>query len=245
MGVAREDHVDPFDDPGHLLVDVETVVAETDDQFGALAAHLVDHLLHMLVADAEGVFGEHPAGVGDGHIGKGLPDDGDLHAAALEEFVRLEQFRRLVPFAVENVLAEGGKGQPLDDLLYPLGAQRELPVEGHRIGLQRVHHVNHVLPFGLKTGQRAVPCVAAIQEQRVGPVGADGVQHGGHAVQPADLPVGLCLGHEIVVGQGIIQRRAAADAVADAEILAGDMGHLAAVFAHADVDGGLAEIDRL
>ncbi len=244
MGMAREDHVDPFDDPGHLFVDVKTIVAQANDEFSALSADLIHHLLHMFIADAKGVFREHPTGVGDGHVRKRLPDHGDLHAAALKEFVGFEQFGRLIPFAVKDVLAKGGKGQPLDNLLHPFGAQRKLPMEGHRVGLQRVHHVDHVLTLGLETGHRAVPRIPAIEQQRIWTVGADRVQHGGHTVEAADLAVSLRMGDEIIVGQRVIQRCAAADAVADAEILTSDMRHLATIIAHADVDRWLAEIDR-
>ena len=82
MGMAREDHVDAGDDAGHLLVHVKAVVREADHQLGAFGADLVDHLLHMFVADAERVFGEHPAGVGNRHIGESLPDHRDFDAAA-------------------------------------------------------------------------------------------------------------------------------------------------------------------
>ena len=90
-----------------------------------------------------------------------------------------------------------------------------------------------------------MPRIPAVEQQRIRPVGADRVEHGRHTVEAADLAVGLRMGDEIVIGQRVIQRRAAADAIANAEILAGDMGHLAGVVADADVDRWLTEIDRL
>ena len=219
-------------------------MAEADDQFRAVRAHLVHHFLHMRVTDAKGVFREHPARIGNGHIGKGLPDHGDLHPAAFEEFIRFEQLRRFVPFGVEDVLAQGGEGQPLHQFGHTVRAQREFPVKGHRIGFQRVHHVHHVLACGAQAGERAVPCIAPIQQQGVGPVGADGVENGRHPVEPADLAIGACQRHEIVIGQRIIKRRAAPDPVAHAEILTRDMGHLSVVLTHADIDRRLAEVER-
>ena len=90
-----------------------------------------------------------------------------------------------------------------------------------------------------------MPCVAAIQQQRVGARGADRLDHGGHAVQPADPAIFLRQRREIIVGQRVMRGAAIVDAVKLAEIRAGDMGHLALVGAHADIDLRFAEIDRL
>jgi len=244
MGVAAENDVDAGDPARHLLVHVKAVMAQHHDDLGSFGADLVDHGLHVLFADAEGEFGKHPARVGDRHIGKGLADDRDLDATAFEELVGFEQLCRLVPFGVKDVLAQRGKGQAFDQFGDPVGAQGEFPVKGHRIGLQRVHHVDHILPLGVVAGIGAVPGIAAVQQQRVGPVGADGVHHVGdpvHAAHPA-----ICPGQrrEIVIGQRIGRGAAILDPVEAAEIGAGDMGHLPLGRADAQVHLGLAEIDR-
>ena len=65
----------------HLAIDVEAVVGEDDDELRALGPHLVDLLLHVLVADAERPLRHHPARIGDRRERKCLADHGDLHAA--------------------------------------------------------------------------------------------------------------------------------------------------------------------
>ena len=244
MGVARQDHVDAFDTTGHFFVHVEPVVRQDDDQLGTSGANFVDHRLHVFVTDAERVFREHPARVCDGHVREGLTDHGHLHATALEEFVGLEQLGGFIPLGVKDVLAEGREGQITHDLFNALRAQREFPVEGHRIRLQRVHHVDHVLPFSVMTGVRAVPRVTAIQQQRIGAVGADCVYNGRHAVHAAHLTVGLRQRGKIVICQGVSIGRAILDPVSFAEISARDVRHLTVCRANTKVNLGLAEIDR-
>ncbi len=118
MGVARQDHVDAFDNTGHFLVHVEPVVGQAHDQFGALAADLINHGLHMFIANTKAVFREHPAGVGDWHIGERLSDHRDLDATTFKEFVGREQFGRFIPFRVENVLTKGRERQTFDDFVH-------------------------------------------------------------------------------------------------------------------------------
>ena len=218
---------------------------QNNDQVGTGGAHLVYHLLHALIADAEREIREHPARVGDGHIGEGLPDHRNFGAATLEKFVRLEFFGRLVPFSVENILPQHRKGRLFHQFAHPLLAQREFPMEGHRIGFQQLHGVHHVLALRMIAGVRPVPCIATIQQQRIGAGCANGVYYRGHAIQTADPAIGLGQGREIIIAQRIGAGAAIGDAVKLAEISAGHMGHRAAVFAHADVYLGFAEIDRL
>ena len=244
MGVTRQDHVDPRHYARHLLVHIKAVVAQAYDQFGPFGADLVHHFLHTLVADTERVFGEHPAGVGDRHIGESLPDHRDFDAACLVELVGREKLCRFVPFGVKDVLPQGGKGQPLDNLCHAVRAEREFPVKSHRVGLERIHHVDHVLTLRVVAGVAAVPGVAAIQQQRIGPVRADLVDHTRHTVQTAHLAIALRQRRKIVIGQRIGRGAAVRDPVKLAEIRAGQMRHLPAVLAHTDIDRRFAEIDR-
>ena len=244
MGVAGQDHVDPRHHARHLLIYVKSIVAQANDQLGPFGAHLVYHFLHTFVADPKGVFGEHPAGVGNRHIRERLPDHRDLDTTGLVELVRGEQLGWFVPFGVKDVLAKGGKRQPFHDLGHAVRAEREFPVKGHCVGLERVHHIDHVLTLGVITGIAAVPRIAAIQQQRVRPVGADLVDHGRHAVQPAHLAIALRQSCEIVIGQRISRRAAISDAIKLAEIRTGHMRHLPAVLAHTDIHRRFAEIDR-
>ena len=77
--------------------------------------------------------------------------------------------RRLVPFGVADVLREERKAELLGDLLDALGAERELPVAGHGVGLEQRHAVDHVLALGLHRGVAVLPGVAAVEEHACGP----------------------------------------------------------------------------
>ena len=118
-------------------------------------------------------------------------------------------------------------------------------MERHRIGLERIHDVDHVLSLRVIAGVAAVPCIAAVQQQRIGAVRADRVDHGRHTVQPAYAAVGLGQRAEIVIGQRIGGRAAVVDAIELAEIRAGDVRHRTAVVTNANVHRRLAEVDRL
>ena len=220
-------------------------MAEADDAFGTLRAHFVDHGLHVLVADTKGIFGEHPAGIGDRHVGKRLTDHGNLDATAFEELVGREQFCGFVPFGVENILTQRGEGQPLDNLLHTGGPQREFPVEGHRVGLEHVHHVDHVLPFGVVAGVRAMPRIPTIQQKRIRPIGPDRVDHSGHAIQSADTPVSFGQGGEIARAERVVRRAAVVDPVKLAEIGTGHVRDSTPVVTDSDIHRRFAEIDRL
>ena len=149
MRVAGQDHVNAGHDTGHLLVHIKAIVAQHNHTFRTGGAYLFDHRRHVFIADAKGILREHPARVSDGHIREGLSDHRNLGAAAFKHFVGLEQLGRLVPFGIEDVLSKCSKGQPLDNLVHTLRAEREFPMECHGVRLERVHDVHHVLPFGL------------------------------------------------------------------------------------------------
>ena len=243
MGVARKDHIDPGHAARHRLVHIKAVMRQADDQFGAHAAHFVNHFLHPLITDPERVFGEHPAGVGDGHIGEGLTDHGDLDAAAFKELVGLEVFGWFIPFGVKDVLAKGREGQIAHDVAHAIRPKREFPVKRHRIGPEHVHDVDHVLPLGLVTGVGPVPGIAAIQQQSIGAGGANLVHDSRHTVHAAHLAIASREGGKIVISQGVMRRAAVVYSIGTAEIRACDMGHGALVDAHAKVDFGFPEID--
>ena len=210
-----------------------------------MRAHFVDHHLHVLVTDTERVFGEHPAGVCNRHVGESLTDHGDLHATALEELVGRKQLGRFIPFGVENVLTQCSKGQTFDDFLHTGGPQGEFPMEGHRVGAQLVHHVDHVLPLRVVAGVGPVPGITTIQKQRIRPIGPDRVDHSGHAIQSADAPISFGQGGEIARAERVVGRAAVFDAVQFAEIGPGDMRHRTAIVTHSDIHRWLAEVDRL
>ena len=240
MRVSGEYDVDSLHPRGELAVHVEAVVGEQHDEVGALLPGLVDARLHVLLADAEGPAGDHPARVGDGRVGKGLPDHRDLRAAALEHLRGLEG--RLVPFGVANVLAQERAAEPVHDLLNPFGAEGELPVARHGVGLQQRHAVDHVLALAHHRGVAVLPGIAAIEEQNlVAALGADRVEHRGDAVEAAHPAVAAGQGNVVLRRQRIGQRRAAGDAVEVEVGASGDVGDLTARLAHPEIGRGLAE----
>ena len=162
MCVTRQDHVDTRDLTRHLLINVKPIVAKAHNQLSPLGAHLIHHLLHVFVADTERIFREHPTRICDWHVRECLTNDSNLNAATFEEFIGWEQLCRFVPFCIKYVLAKGGKRQVFNNLGHTIRAEREFPVERHRIRLQRVHNVDHVLPVSLIAGVTAVPCIATV-----------------------------------------------------------------------------------
>ncbi len=241
VGVGRQDHVDPVDPRRQLAVHVEAVMREQHDDRGAL---LLPRLRHQLgkaaLADAEAEIREHPAGIRDGHVGKRLPDHGDPRPAALE--IGHALVGRLVPFRVEDVRAQQREGQRLAHLAHVVAAVGEFPVGGHGVGAQRVHHRHHVAPLGGVRGIAPLPSIAPVEQQRIGPLGADGVQHGRHAVEATHAPVLPRQRGEVDRGQRVGMGRAGGDAVMVEERLTRDVRRLALRDPDAEIDGRLAEV---
>ena len=204
--MGGEDNVDALHAAGHLAIDVEAVMRHQHDEFRPFRARLVDLFLHLVFADAERPFREHPAGIGDCGVGIGLADDGDLHAAALEHLPRLEDL--FLEFVVAHVLGEEREGERFDDFLDPFGAQRELPMPGHRVRLEQVHALDDVLRLRLQRGPGIRPGVTAIEQQAavLSPLGADGLDGHRHPVVTTHAAVILRELAEILAGQRIGHR---------------------------------------
>ena len=244
MGVPGQDHVDSLHAAGHLAVHVEAVVRQHNDELRSGGARVFDVLLHHLLADAEGPVGNLVTGVGDRSVREGLADHGHLHAAALEDLEGLED--RLFPLGVDHVAGQEGKLQLLDQLVDAILAVGELPMRRHGIGAQHVHAVHHVLAAGLQRRPGALPGITAIKQQALaGAFRADRLDQRRHTVHAAHAAVGAGQVLEIEIRQGVGLRRATLDVVVFQEILAGEMGRQAHHLANADVDAGLAEVDRI
>ena len=99
-----QDHVDAGDIHGELPVHVEAVVGEKDNDLGARVTDLLHDFGDPFTPEPEAEFREHPAGVGNGHVGEGLPDHADGGAVPLEHAVAVVD--RLVPFDVEDIGSE-------------------------------------------------------------------------------------------------------------------------------------------
>ena len=165
--VAAEDRVDAAHARGELQVDVHPVVRQQHDRLRALAARLVDDLLQALVLDAERPVGDEVARIGDRRVRKRLPDDRDRHAVDGPDRVRRKH--RVAEVGGLDVLREeldlAGE-VPVDDLLHAVGAEREFPVPGHHVDAQQLAGVDHVLALRPQRGGRALPRVAAVEQQR-------------------------------------------------------------------------------
>src|SRR3546814_2262164 len=73
-------------------------------------------------------------------------------------------FRSLV---VEDVAGKQRELELLDDLVHALGAVGELPVRGHGVDAEGVHHLHHVGARRRVGGVAALPGVAAVEKQRL------------------------------------------------------------------------------
>ncbi len=109
------------------------------------------------------------ARIRDRRIGKRLADHRDRHAVHLPDRVRREH--RVAEIGGLDVLREEfdfALEVPVDDLFYTLGAEREFPVPGHDVHAKQLLRVHHVLAIGPQRGGRALPGVAAVEQQRTG-----------------------------------------------------------------------------
>ncbi|MCY1297115.1 hypothetical protein D9M70_465420 [compost metagenome] len=245
MGVAAEDGIEPAHARGQLQVDVHAVVRQQHHRLRALAACRVDDLLQVFFLDAEGPVRHEIARVGDRRIGEGLADDGHRHAVDLADHVRIEH--RVAEVVGLDVLRQEGDlalEVLVDDLLDAVRAERHFPVRRHHVDAQRQRRIDHVLPLGPERRGRALPGIAAIEQQRAWPARLEPLDQRGEVRKPADLAVAARGLVEIEVGERMRLRRAGADAVVAQQRVADQVRRLAGVVADAEVDVGFAEIHR-
>ena len=229
MGVAAEDGVDAVHPAGHLQVHVHAVVGQHHHHLGALCACLVHELLHGFIADAIGPVGHHVAGVGDGGVGEGLADDGNLQAVHLLHGVGLEDL--VAEVVGDDVLRDEVDAVFREIVLHhfhhPVGAEGGFPVGGHDVHTQLDAGVHHVLGIGPQGGGGTLPGIAAIQQQGTGTGGAHLVHQCLQVGKAAHLAVGLGSSIEIDIGESGGIGRAGLDAVVLEELVAHQVGHLA------------------
>ncbi len=243
--VAAEHGVDAAHARGELEVDVHAVVREEDDDLRALRARRLDVLLERFLLDAEGPLRHEVARVGDRRVGERLADDRHRDAVDLVQHPRHEH-------RVAEVLGLDVLRDELDPaaellrhgLLQALGAVGELPVRGHHVDAERELRGDHVRALGPQREARALPGVAAVQEQRAGPLGADALHQRREVRVAANLAVGARGALEVEVGEGVGLARAGRDPERLQQVLAHEVRRPSRRLADADVHARLPEPRR-
>ena len=257
MGVAAEDNIDAGDAARQLEVDVHAVMRQQQHRVDLVGvAQAIGQLLQFAVADCEVPVRRKTLGMGDRHIGKGLPDHGHAMAADLLDGVRLENPPRR---RVERLrIVEGGFLREVDVLrqefaleALEIGAQRlfaigEFPMAGHRLDAEQVGRLHHVGALRTVGEPGALPHVAAVEEQRaflpdVVTQAVDQRLQMRKAAELAEAASGL---FEIDGGEGIGVGTVGPDAEMVEKGAADQMRRPALHLADPDIDAGLAEIDR-
>ena len=233
--VPAEDRVDAAHASGELEVDIHAVVREQHHGPRALGARLVDQLLQARFLDAEGPIREAVARVGDRRVRKGLADDRHsfMHCVRREHGV----------FEVHgaHVLREKlDRRELLHRLEHAFRAIGEFPMGGHVLHAEAPLRADHVRALGPERGRRALPAVAAVEEERVGPRSAQPLHQRCEVRVAAHAAVAARGGFEFEVCERVRLRAGGRDAVMGEEPLADEMRRVAI----ADVYARLAEVDR-
>ena len=201
--------------------------------------------LQIVLLNAEGPVGNEVARVGDGRVREGLTDDRDRHAVDLPHHVggkhRIAEVQRA--HVVRDERKPAGEVL-LDHLLDTRGAIGELPVRSHHIDAQRETGVDHVLPAGPQRRGRALPGVAAIQQERTRTLGTKLLHQRGEMREAADLAVDPRCLHVVQASEGMRLRCARRDAEVRQQRLAHQVRRTARGGPHADVHARLAEVQR-
>ena len=242
--MAAEDCVRARYARGHLEVDVHAVVRKDDDDLRPFAPRRIHGLLHVLFLDAEGPVGRDVTGMRDQCVGEGLADDGDLHAVDVANDVRFEngiaEIRGLYVLRDDFDLV---RKVLLRDFEHAILTVCAFPVQGHDVDAERELGVDHVLALGPHCGARALPGIAAVEQQRAGTLRLDAFDERREMGEAADLAVDAGVAFEVEIGKGVSETRVGRNLEMLEEILADDMRRLARHSRDADVDVRLAEID--
>ena len=116
----------------------------------------------------------------------------------------------------------------LDDFLDALGAVGELPVPGHDVDAEELLRVDHVLALRPQRRRRALPRVAAVEQQRAGPRRpAAACTSVARCAKPPIVPYALRRALEVEIGERVRLARARRDAEVLQQRLADEMRRLA------------------
>src|SRR3954466_12738009 len=258
MGMAAEDDVDAGDAACELEIDVHAVMRQQDDRIDLVgAAQAVDMLLEFFLPDAEGPVRREPFGMRDRHVREGLADDRDAMAAELLDHGGLEHApRRLVEgggvvecrfLAQENVLRQKLALEAREIVAQRLLAVGEFPMPGHRLDTEQVCGLDHVAALHDVGESRALPEVAAVNEQGVlfAGIAAQAVDQRLQMGEAAELAEAACGLLELEAAEGIGVRAVGPDGETVEEGAPDQMRRPSGHLADPDIDAGLAKIDRI
>src|SRR5687767_14040313 len=186
------------------------------------------------------------ARIGDRDVGERLAYDGDGYAVDLSRNVRLEhgitEVRRahVLRDELDPPLQLG-----IDRLLYTRGAVGELPVAGHDVDPQQLRARDHVRAAGPQGRGRALPGIAAVEQQRPRPLRAHAFYQRGEVREAADPSVAARGILEIEMRVSVGQAAAGLDAVVLEQRLTDEMRRPALRPEQADVRVRFAEVEGI
>ena len=246
VGVAAQNGIDAGDPAGQLQIHIHAVMRQQHHHLRALGSRLVDGLLHALFLDAKAPVSHHVAGVGNRGVGEGLPNDGAGYAIDFAQHKGFEH--RVAEIMGLDVLGDkfnlAGKIF-FNNFLHPLHAQGELPVAGHQIYAQQFGGLHHVLPLGPQRGARALPGVAAVEQQGAGSTGFHALDQSGQVGKAANPAIALSRLLKIQMGQRMGGGRTGLHATGSQQVLSDQVRQLPFHAPKAQVDAGLAKMDWL
>ena len=251
MGMAAQDHIQPAQLRSQLEIDIHAVVRQQHHQLRPLGARLVDMRLQLLLLDAKTPVRHHPARIGNRRVGKGLTDHRHRHPAQRTHGPGLEH--RITEVLGLDVLCQkldaacaalASTTQLLHQLLHPLLAVGEFPVPGHDVHAQQLTGLGHVGTSRPQRGGRALPGVAAVEQQTGRPAGAQLFHQCGQVGKATHLAVALGGTLEIEIAEGMRLGRAGTNTELLEQRLAHQMRRAVETTGHTQIDTGLAEIHR-
>jgi hypothetical protein len=195
----------------------------------AFFPNFFDAALKRRFLDAEGPVRNEMARIGDRRVRECLADDRHRHAVDRAQRIGIEH--RVFEIRGAHVLRQHLDRRGLDRLL----AVGEFPVRRHVVGAEEPLRAAHVLAAGPQRRGRALPAVAAVEQQRMRPRGAQALDQRRKMREAADLAVAPGQRLELEVRTGVRQRAASLQAV----LLQGMLAHRVV-----DIDARLAEIHR-
>jgi hypothetical protein len=120
----------------------------------------------------------------------------------------------------------------------------EFPMRGHELDAEQLLRADHVRAVRPEGRRRALPAVAAVEQQRVRARGAQALHQRREVREAADLAIALRGALEVEVCERVGLGRSLGEVEMPEKSLAHEMRRLAGRRPGADVDRGLAEVDR-